>query len=146
MSWLTGAWSMLYRLSDRDRGAWFRSCEDRPGVYRLVGLQDDPASLQPALLNRACGQDEFGTLYIGAATRSLQSRLAQLVAQHLPPPSKGRGHVAMPMALARTFPASRLAVCWSYVGHDVDAFATERTLLVAYRDVFGERPPLNTMG
>ena len=145
MSWLTGEWSALHRVSDRDQSAWFRTCKDEPGIYRLVALQDG-LLLQPAVLNRVCGADELGTIYIGAATRSLQSRLGQLVAQHSPERFKGGAHVSMPAPLAKAFPANKLAVCWSYAERGMDVFAMERALLVAYRDVFGERPPLNTMG
>lgn len=145
MSWLTGEWSASHRVSDRAASAWFHACKDRPGVYRLVGLRDG-LSLDPKPLARVCGKDDLGTIYIGAATHSLQSRLGQLVAQHLRERFKGGAHVAMPTVLARDFPADRLAVCWSYADYGVDVFAMERALLVAYRDVFGERPPLNTMG
>ena len=145
MSWLTGEWSALHRVSDRATDAWFHACEDRPGVYRLIGLRDH-LSLGPKPLARVCGQDDLGTIYIGAATRSLQSRLGQLVTQHQPAQFKGGTHVAMPTALARDFPANRLAMCWSYADRGMDVFAMERALLVAYRDIFGERPPLNTMG
>ena len=60
------------------------------GVYRLFAFADDIR--RPAVLNRLCGQDVTGTLYIGMAT-SLSSRL-NLARRSAAPPRDGRRGIA----------------------------------------------------
>ena len=143
MVWLDGKWSEVHLIADREHAPWFKACEDRPGVYRLIGLESDGV-LTPAKVPRVCGTDEAGTIYLGAA-KSLIGRIGRLVLQHLPP-FKGGNHTAMPGALAAKYPSTRLAVCWRLVDAPEDIFATEQGLLRAYRDAFGELPPLNSQG
>lgn len=147
MSWLEGTgrdWSSLHRITDGSESRWGDACDDEPGVYRLVALREGSTE-EPATLARICDGDETGTLYIGAAPRSLTGRIGQLVRQHHPD-RKGGGHLPLPVTLASMFPPERLAVCWSYVSDGSDVFAVERRLLDAYTLAFGERPPLNSMG
>src|SRR6516165_8533967 len=42
-------------------------CEQRPGIYRLIGLDE---ANKPAVLNRLLGQDHTGTLYIGCEEKT----------------------------------------------------------------------------
>ena len=144
MAWLTREWSRTHRITDRTDMPWFGDCADRPGVYRLVALRAGSGQ-EPATLARVCGSDEAGTLYIGAAVRSLPGRIGQLVRQHVPE-FRGGGHTPLSATLAKLFPPDRLAVCWSYISDGSDVFAVERGLLDAYTMAFGERPPLNSMG
>ena len=102
----------------------------------------------PAKIDRVCGPDETGTLYIGRANdqRALQTRLGNLFRTLRA--RKGvaySGHNAAeflrhhPLLSAR-FPPDRLAVSWSYDHHDVMA---EQILFGRYVRFFGEAPPLN---
>lgn len=117
------------------------------GVYRLVGLAGRFGN-SPAQLNRVCGIDETGTLYIGRASdqRALQTRLGNLFRTMRA--RKGfaySGHSAAeflrhhPILSAR-FPLDCVAVSWSYDHYDVMA---EQILLARYVRSFGEAPPLN---
>jgi hypothetical protein len=116
------------------------------GVYRLVGLAGRCGN-SPAQLNRVCGIDETGTLYIGRTSdqRALQTRLGNLFRTMRA--RKGlaySGHSAAeflrhhPILSAR-FPLD-CAVSWSYDHYDVMA---EQSLLARYVRSFEEAPPLN---
>ena len=136
-----GNWSEPHLIADREHAPWFSACEDRPGVYRLIGLEND-GDLTPARIARVCRTDDMGTVYIGAA-KSLTGRIGRLVLQHLPP-FKGGNHTAMAEVLARKFPSTKLAVCWRFVDAPEDIFAVEGGLLSGYKEIFGELPPLNS--
>ena len=61
------------------------------GVYRLIALASEGDLKKPAVLNRICGRDMTGTLYIGEA-KSLSNRLNQLrrsARSHRPERSQG---------------------------------------------------------
>jgi hypothetical protein len=121
-------------------------CEDRPGVYRLIALDDNGDA---ATLERVCDRDRTGTLYIGkeGKTFSNRSQLGKLV-QSLRPPRRGlynKSHEAgnrlrRHPVLSQRFPESKLAVAWCY--SDEPAIS-EGTLLDAYFASFGDLPPLN---
>jgi hypothetical protein len=136
--------SELYRL-DQVGSYVAKRCKRKSGVYRLVGLAE-PGVNQPAILERVCGRDYSGTLYIGCADL-IGYRLSQLVRSLREP----RGcvynteHNAGALLrrnslLSMRFPTSRLAVAWSY--HS-DYLISEESLLATYAKSFGELPPLN---
>ena len=147
MSWLSGDWSVLYRVTDRSEEAWFNDQSlretTRQGVYRLVALTND-VDFDVMILDRVCGKDNSGTVYLGAA-RSLLGRVADLVATHHPD-FKSKRHREMPTRLAKMLPPSRLAVCFQYVDADSCPFKRENQLMNAYYAKYGERPPLNRQG
>ena len=67
--WLTGKWSPLCCIAQWQSDL----CKpDAPGVYRLVAL--DPNNVE-AQLERACGTDATGTLYIGRSKKSVRGRV-----------------------------------------------------------------------
>lgn len=140
---LVEEWSRLYRITDRNIDPWYASCLDRPGLYRLIGLTDATVPT-PAMLQRVCGPDLLGTIYIGSAG-NLRPRVGALVMQHDHERFRGGGHKPLPARLAADFPPNRLAVRWRYLPQDVDRYAEERRLITAYTDSFGEPPPLNAM-
>lgn len=143
MSWLAGEWSELHRVTDREEGLWSRWCEDGTGLYRLVALMPG-AGIDATPLQRVCGLDPTGTLYIGS-TSSLHRRISQLVRSRDTDRFKGRNYRPLPTRLAEAFPAKKLAVCWINLPECLDRFADERNLIAAYVDTFGEPPPLNAM-
>jgi hypothetical protein len=100
----------------------------------------DGSSLDRIPLNRVCGVDETGTLYIGRSQESLLNRLASLIATH------HHGFTAAPhrklcKGLAALFPDDKLAFSWEATD---DPKLRESKLLWAYEDVFGELPPINS--
>lgn len=82
-----GFWSRIYLL-DQVRGA----CKARPerGVYRLIAVKPDYKSM-PMPLERICGPDMTGTLYIGREGRTFsnRSRPQQLARILLHPRTRG---------------------------------------------------------
>jgi hypothetical protein len=113
--------------------------ESEPGVYRLIGLDDGN---KPAIIQRACGSDRSGTLYIGCDYSLWRGRLPQLVrslrtesTEH-PAGARLRGN----SLLAARYPISKLALTWCYIEQHKKA---ERALLHFYFRCFGDDPPLN---
>ena len=111
------------------------------GVYRIVALASEEDLWQPAILNRVCGHDATGTLYIGEAG-NISARLNQLrrTAQN----RRERSHGAMQMLRSITrlkYPVDKLGVailftrCFPRI--------VERHLLESYIISFGDMPPLN---
>jgi hypothetical protein len=142
MAWLTGTWSPLCRVIEDIPGKrWFDLCvPDGPGVYRLIALDASKSGIVPASLDRVCGSDPTGTLYIGAAG-SLQGRLGDLVKTNDPTKFKGGGHRRLTMKLAECFSPQWRALVWEYAD---EPFEREGQLLRDYEGQFGERPPVNT--
>jgi hypothetical protein len=148
-SWLTGKWSPLCRIVENTPGK--RSSDmcrpDGPGVYRLIALDADMPGIVPASLDRVCGIDPTGTLYIGA-TRSLQRRVASLVRSNktndLIVGGSG-GHQIMTGKLARQFAPRWRAITWQRLD-SVDWRNREQALFRDYRARFGELPPMNQNG
>jgi hypothetical protein len=123
-------------------------CKSLPGVYRLIALGDAGAA---ANLQRMCGNDETGTLYIGmeGKTFSDRSRLTKLVRSLRPPRHGGlvynnehhAGHrLRRHPVLSQKFPSEKLAITWCYSDQPARA---EAMLLDAYFASFGDTPPLN---
>jgi hypothetical protein len=114
------------------------------GVYRLYGVasEDGPGFKKgwPGVINRACGTDMTGTLYIGRARR-LSDRLNGLRRALL----TGHGSHDVPsmlrylMRLHQAYPSNTLKVA-------LLPFANykrvESDLIDAYVNSFGELPPL----
>jgi hypothetical protein len=108
-----------------------------PGVYRLIGL----ASRGYATINRACGQDTNGTLYIGKG-RPLSSRLDAL-RRSLRRGSYDHGApetLRYYQRLNQIFPPDELAIA---VFPCSNCEYVECDLLDVYINSFGESPPLN---
>jgi hypothetical protein len=143
---IPGAWQPLVRPDEA--GSYVASfIESDCGVYRLVSLAQ-PGINEPALLDRICGSDKTGTLYVGCAGShgTLQSRLGSLLRTLRA--RKGfaySGHKAADFLrshplLSKRFPLDNLAVTWSYDPHQILA---EQIRLSRYVRSFGEVPPLN---
>jgi hypothetical protein len=112
-----------------------------PGVYRLIALETEGDISKPATLNRVCGQDDSGTLYIGESM-DLGRRLNQLrrSAGH----RREGSHGAIGMLRQITglnYPAAKLGVALLFTGAHTKSI--ERDLLWAYMNTFGDTPPLN---
>jgi hypothetical protein len=110
------------------------------GVYRLISLEFEDNLTKPAILNRICGQDTTGTLYIGCAT-SLSYRLNQLRRSLL---SNEDSHSAVRM-LNRIplldLPRKRLAVALRSTARYPEF--VEKCLIEAYINSYGDPPTLN---
>ena len=148
MQWVTGNWSILYRVTDRDETAWYHDASlrepgKRPGVYRLVALANE-SDLKPRTLNRVCGQDTTGTIYLGAAA-NLLVRVGDLVATHHPK-FRSQKHRVLPAKLAEMLSPQLLEVCFQHVDEGLSPFDREHELMTRYYEAFGERPPLNRQG
>ena len=122
---------------------------DYPGVYRLIGCASRETIKRnqrfrvvfPTVINRACGQDTNGTLYIGCG-RPLSSRLNALrrslhrgSAEHGAPET-----LRYYSRLNQIFPPDKLAIA---VFQCFNCKYAESDLLDAYINSFGEIPPLN---
>ena len=127
----------LHLLED---GYFSRKHHGYCGVYRLIGLTCEGDLATPATLNRICAQDTTGTLYIGQAG-SLSDRLNQMRRRR----ATHNTLDALTPALAERFPATKRAVALLFTSLP-DAGAVERDLLGAYRNTFGDMPPLNLRG
>jgi hypothetical protein len=137
MSWCDGKWNGTIRISEAIENKWWDKLEsERTGVYRLIALDENG---RPIPLNRVCGTDETGTLYVGASDRPLLNRLGSLVKTH-----RGeyvsKPHRELSMTLSKYFPDSRLGMTWEYT--DLP-WQREAELLMAYEAKFGELPPNN---
>jgi predicted GIY-YIG superfamily endonuclease len=139
MAWLNEEqWSKPIRMSEAWEQEWWRKVPlDKNGVYRLIALTDN-SDLIPAPINRVCGTDETGTIYIGSSD-SLKSRLDTLVMAHNAHfKTKSRPPFSKP--LSERFPDDKLAMSWEFTG---ESGQRENELLKAYVEAFGELPPLN---
>ena len=118
----------------------------RGGIYRLVALTEDDLALRG--VNRVCGRDNHGTLYIGRS-HNLRMRLStiarELCARHRGERFYVEGHTVGWLTrhglLARTFPVNSLALTWSFNKNPLKA---EANLLRHYFQSFGEGPPLKS--
>jgi hypothetical protein len=136
MSWLTGDWSALIKISEAIERKYWDELQPKTGVYRLIALD---VNGKPMPLNRVCGVDETGTLYIGATDRQLLNRLGGLVKTHRADYA-GQPHRQLSIPLTDRFPADRLAISWEYTEMP---WPREAELLMAYEDELGELPPNN---
>jgi hypothetical protein len=121
-------------FSAKDHGFW--------GVYRLIALESEGDLTMPAVLNRICGQDTTGTLYIGEA-KNLSNRLNQLrrsARSHRPEHSHGAIGMLRQIPILN-FPVNKLGVAFLFTGSHTTG--VERDLIHAYMNSFGDTPPLN---
>ncbi len=139
MLWLDGDWNDPFRISDAiEKKYWEQLEKNAKGVYRLIALSNkNDFTLQK--LDRVCGVDDTGTLYIGASYVSLLGRLAAVVKTHRPD-YVGRPHQRLSPRLADRFTERKLAVSWEPTE---TPWEREHRLLVAYEETFGELPPMN---
>jgi hypothetical protein len=143
---IPGDWCSVTRIA-RYGSSIGNHVRAKPGVYRLVGLNEDEDKIVPAHINRICGVDTTGTLYLGCGSK-LRIRLQQL-SRAL---RMGSHHYIFAHDIAKEFrynarlsarfPLKRLGITWLY---DWAYDAVETNLLFHYRDSFGETPPLNRM-
>ncbi len=139
-------WDQICRVMSWDyhlvEGGYFAKKEfGFTGVYRLIALEKEGDLSKPAILNRVCGQDESGTLYIGESN-DLGRRLNELrrSAGH----RQGNSHGAISMLrriTALNYPATKLGIAVLFTGKQTESI--ERDLLWAYINSFGDTPPLN---
>jgi hypothetical protein len=119
------------------------------GVYRIFSPN--------TTIDRCCGKDPTGTLYIGRAGSDrgwsiLRNRLMSIVRP------RGGHHAtdkwSFSDAMMQKFPWTSLAVEWAYTGKRAnykgepvaEAILAERLLLQCYVDSYGELPPWNDKG
>jgi hypothetical protein len=124
----------LYLL---DGGYFGRKNHGYCGVYRLIGLAAEGDIAKPVTLNRACGQDTTGTLYIGKSV-SLHRRLNQL---RLRQPTHNAIHTLQRMPRLQ-FPPGTLAIALYFTEVGMCSWI-ENDLIQAYINSFGDSPPLN---
>jgi hypothetical protein len=118
------------------------------GVYRLFASTTS--------INRCCGTDTTGTLYIGMAGTGKMSW--SILATRLKEVIKSNHHAIAKWhrskLLCERFPRTSLNIEWAYTGTRTnhagdtshDAALAEAWLLASYSDSFGEYPPLNEVG
>lgn len=104
------------------------------GVYRIIALESDGGLMGPASLNRLCGRDSTGTLYIGCS-RQLHRRLNEF--------RRGsHGAAAALRALpGMSLPPTKLAIALLFTNTCIEFI--ERHLIQAYTNTYGDAPPLN---
>lgn len=118
------------------------------GVYRI--------SAQDAVIDRCCGRDPTGTLYIGRAGDGgkresiLRTRIKSIIRKD----HHATNNWSFNTVLQQQFPWDSLAVEWAYTGTRLnykgdeisEAIMAESWLLRCYNDSFGELPPWNQKG
>ncbi|KPK96129.1 hypothetical protein AMJ80_01645 [bacterium SM23_31] len=113
------------------------------GVYSIFAFDGKD---QPISINRACGVDETGLLYIGSAPgRSIGDRIADFRKTVLPrwkstPHIAGRKYCQVE-CLKKYFPVDSLV--YSFIKNNDDLKGLEQELISTYVRRFGETPPLN---
>jgi hypothetical protein len=127
-----------YLPSGRDDSEW-------SGVYRIF--------LPDTTIDRFCGKDSTGTLYLGRAGgvgrnwSILRTRIMAIAnREHHATRSWDNNEV-----IRKTYPWDSLAIEWAYTGRRIDyngdtvatAPLAETLLLICYNDSYGELPPLN---
>jgi hypothetical protein len=123
-----------------DGGRFSRKQHGYCGVYRLIALASEGDATKPAVLNRLCGQDTTGTLYIGCARR-LSDRLNQL-RRSLRGREDTHGAIRMLNRIPLLdYPTDRLAIALLFTFREFER--VEGDLLEAYMNSFGDTPPLN---
>jgi hypothetical protein len=134
-----GEWVGPYTLEHL--GSYVSSfCRPEAGIYRLIGLND---AGKPATLDRICGSDRTGTLYVGCEGKNfaVRNRLSKLVRslragdgiyndEH-----NAGARLRRHPKLSERFPISKLAITWCY---SAECYLAERCLLDAYFASFGE--------
>jgi hypothetical protein len=112
----------------------------RGGVYRLIALAPNGSSIGPAVLNRICGQDKTGTLYIGEAG-NLGARLDQMRRSFGREGSHGAINMLRKIPILN-YSSNGLAVAVCFTNGKTRKLVEEH-LIYAYINSLGEMPPLN---
>lgn len=123
-----------WRVHSLDGGYFSKKQHGYCGVYRLIALEQDRNLDKPATLNRMCGPDPTGTLYIGE-TGWLNERLNRM--------RRGE-HNAIQMLRrirALNLPNKRLAIALLFTCKSTRFI--EQHLFESYMQTFGDTPPLN---
>jgi hypothetical protein len=127
-----------YKLND---GYFSRKDHGFCGVYILFGLETEKR-LAPATINRNCGQDQNGTLYIGEAGW-LNQRLNQMRRSLRGEDTHGASRMWRQSAILNSrFPSNKLGVAILLTRVSMHPWI-ERDLIRAYLNSFGDTPPLN---
>jgi len=126
----------------RAAGGYFsRKHHGHCGVYRLIGLASEGDLKRPATLNRVCGQDTTGTLYIGQSS-SLNTRLNQLRRTLRARGENSHNAISMLRSIPLLkFPPNKLAIALLFTSRSPGH--VEGDLIKAYMNSFGDTPPLN---
>jgi excinuclease UvrABC nuclease subunit len=111
-----------------------------PGVYKIFSLNDND---EPRRLPRVLGVDQSGILYIGRSG-NLNDRLRMLW-RVLQPNYRASAHTfgmnyKSLQVIQDAFPYDTLAIEFE---ENSEAKQLEKSLLEAYRQIYGEVPPLN---
>lgn len=156
----------------RSNPYWIRLDLEWIGPYSLGQLRDDPRYLpgnyssewsgvyrifaRSRSIDRCCGKDPTGTLYIGcAASRGrnwsiLRTRIQSILREDHHAMQKWRWNDS----LHKSFPKESLFIEWAYTGTRIDhtgktvqnVSLSENLLLSAYSETYGEYPPWNEKG
>jgi hypothetical protein len=111
------------------------------GVYRLIALATEGDVSKPATLNRVCGQDESGTLYIGESM-DMGRRLNEFRRSTEHRRERSHGTASMLRQITGlNYPVAKLGVALLFTGARTKDI--EHDLLWAYMNTFGDTPPLN---
>ena len=115
------------------------------GVYRLF--------LPDTIIDRFCGKDPTGTLYLGRAGSKRGWSILRTRIQEI---ARGTHHATRGFSdlVRQKYPWESLAVDWAYTGNILNyegetipgAKRAESWLLRCYNDSFGEYPPMNQEG
>jgi len=142
------------------------------GPYSLAQLKDEPRYLpgnytsqwsgvyrifvREAAIDRCCGPDSTGTLYLGCAAS--RGRNWSILRTRIQAILNGSHHAIAKLGfsdvLRERFPRQSLAVEWAYTGTRIDytgksvpnVLLAEGWLLASYNDSYGEYPPWNQKG
>jgi hypothetical protein len=107
------------------------------GVYRLIALESEGDLTRPAALNRVCGQDISGTLYIGEAS-DLSRRLNRLRRSGW----GSHGAISMMRQIPHlNYLLKKIGIALLFTVRDTRG--VEGDLIRAYMNSFGDTPPLN---
>jgi hypothetical protein len=140
-TWETLCSELSWRFHMADGGYFGKKHHGFCGVYRLVALETDGDLERPAPLNRLCGQDATGTLYIGQAGR-LNERLNQLRRSLHSGEGSHQAITRLKSIPKLDLPPSKLAIALLFTSTNT-CDVVEGDLLKAYMHEFGDTPPLN---
>jgi hypothetical protein len=139
-----GSAMTTYPLLDQDKFPSSKQISNDSGIYWIVAANKLG---QPIPLQRVCGCDPDGILYVGRSSR-LRSRLQTLSAMLRTVDPRAAGHIAglhykANRSLRNRFPAKVLKFGFKHCANEKMA---EDSKLRRYLKRFGEFPPLNGAG
>jgi hypothetical protein len=139
--WDEICYELDWRVLKADDGYFDKKRFGYCGVYRLIGLATENA-LRIATIERTCGADVTGTLYLGEAGW-LNERLNQLRRSLGREDTHGASLMwRQSVALQSKFPTNKLGIGILFTGATMHGWI-ERDLIRAYLNTFGDTPPLN---